>query len=469
VSKVSPPSFVADFDSATAMVRATGAYLRGEPFPALGNPPILKPIASRAHHLPKAVRERIFIVAGATETISPRRVHRLNLDAVSSWLSEEYQERRYPAISVGSSNGALVYLYAALGIPWLPQTFFIPVRQHVHPDDAMGAMEKGTEPGRRLLEAHPDLQLHHMHDAAQDRLMVRVLTYFRVKRRTLGEGYEQFLLDRLEPGGTILVPDCRLRWQTTRIGERHVFQHGALGGATEDEFHHGSERVAEYLERYDSPVRQWHGPEPDTDSPESEWGFEDALLEDIERFASQHGFRVRRMVFEQPEAISPLVADLYRWWNERRRVHGNRLVVSSFVLNEPYWTIRTGSVPFWMVFNMEPSLDALERYLDSTEPFDEIYLMLFQHGVESIGLPRKEQWQAILARAHERGAMLGLDMGEYPLDFGHFGRYDDALVNSTPARYPLPPSLTLDELDEFLDGAGERYAVRFEDRSPIRV
>jgi hypothetical protein len=469
VSKISPPNFVADFDSATGMVRATAAYLRGEPFAALGNPPILKPFVSRFHHLPKLIREKVFIVAGATETISPKRVDRLHLDAIGSWLDEEYPKRRYPAVSVGSSNGALVYLYTAMGIPWLPQTLFIPVRQRVHPDDARTAMERGIEPGRRLVEAYPDLQLHHMHDAAQDRLMVRVLTYFRVKRRVLGEDYERFLLDRLEPGGTILVPDCRLRWKTTRVGERHVFQHGALGGAREEEFHEGSERVAEYLDRYDSDHEQWDGPEPDTDSPEAEWGFEDALLEDIERFATEHGFKVRRMVFDEPEDVSPLVADLYRWWNTRRRIPANRLIAASFVLNEPYATMRTGAVPFWLVFNMEPSAEALERYLDHRDPFDEIYLMLFQHGVESVGLPPRERWQAILDRARSKGTTLGLHLDEYPLDFGHFARYDDAINDSIKARYPLPAPLTLAELDQFLAESEGRYPVRFEDRVPAGV
>lgn len=460
----SPPNFVAGFDSATGMLRATAAHLRGEPFPALGNPPALKPLASRLHHLPEAVRERIFIVSGALEAISPKRLASLDLEAVGRWVGEEYPQGPYPAVAVGSSNGALSHLYAAMGIPWLPQTFFIPVRQRVHPDDAVGAMESGIEPGRALVEANDDIQLHHMHDAAQDRLMVRNLTYFRVKRRTLGAAYERFLCERLAPGGTIIVPDCGLQWKTTRVGERHVFQHGALGGAREDEFHEGSERVADYLERYDSPVRQWDEPEPDTDSPEAEWGFEPALLDDVERFAEEHGFRVLRVAFDEPEDPSPMVADLYRHWNRQRRIPGNRLVVSSFVLNEPHWTIRTGSAPFWMVFNMEPSLRALETYLDEAEPFDEIYLMLFQHGVRSVGLPSGEEWEQVLTRARRRGRVLGLDTSEHPLDFGHFGRYDDAMTDEISARHPMPAPITLQEVERFLADREDAYRLTLEER-----
>jgi hypothetical protein len=97
-----------------------------------------------------------------------------------------------------------------------------------------------------------------------------------------------------------------------------VFQQGALGGATVSEAHQGSERVADYLRRYGSHRRRWDPPPPDADRPEAEWGFEPALGEDVERFAADRGYRVRRIVFDQPEDLSPLVADLYRDWYRRR-------------------------------------------------------------------------------------------------------------------------------------------------------
>jgi hypothetical protein len=465
---VAPPNFIANFDSASAMALSTARFLRGEGFPSLGQPTAMKPLAKRANVLPKRAREKVYIASGAFETVSPRRLHKLQLDDVATWLADEYPPGPYPVIAVGSSNGALVHLYAAMGIPWLPQTLLIPVRQRVHPDDPGEALELGREPGQRLVEAFPDLQLHHMHDANQDRLMVRALTYFRVKRRTLGAGYERFLRERLQPGGTILVIDCQRTWSTTRIGERHVFQHGALGGATEEEFHHGSERVAEYLDRYDSPVRQWDGPEPDGTSPEAEWGFEPALLDDIERFASERGCRVKRIAFSEPEDPSPFVADLYREWYARRHIPSNRLIVSSFVLMDPYWTLKTGSVPYWMEFNMEPSLRGLEDYLEKVPQYDEIHLMLFQHGVDAVGLPSGDEWASVFRHARVHGGTLGGDLEEFPLDFPQYARYDDAIKSRIPARHPLPTPLTLGEVEDFLERSEGRYAVSLTDH-PVRA
>ncbi len=320
------------------------------------------------------------------------------------------------------------------------------------------ALEKGREPGRVFVEAHPDVQLHHMHDAAQDRQMVRVLTYFRYKRRTLGPGYERFLRERLAPGGTILLSECRASWSTTTVGSRHVYQHGALGGATEEEFHSGGPRVAEYLERHGSPVRRWDEPPRDGRSPEAEWGFAPALADDVERFAAEHGYRVRRLVFDLPDSLSPLVADLYRWWYDRRAVPLRRVFVSSFAITEPWWSMRTGSVPFCMFFNEENSLRRLTDYLDSREPVDDLVLSLFQNGVETIGQPPGEKWQRVLDRAARQGVYSGTHLDKFPYDFGQFASYEEAL-RDLPARFPVPAPLTWPDLQAFLTGAGEYDGV----------
>ena len=64
-------------------------------------------------------------------------------------------------------------------------------------------------------------------------------------------------------------------------------------------------------------------------------GFEPPLAADVERFASQHGYRVRRLVFDDPT---------------------------------------------------EDAAAPVERYLDQRPPFAELHPTLFAHGVDSVGL-----------------------------------------------------------------------------------
>ncbi|PSB17386.1 hypothetical protein C7B76_09880 [filamentous cyanobacterium CCP2] len=458
---VAPP-YIANFDSASAMLRATGAFLRGSDFGGMGTaPPVFEPVVRLVDKMPRPVQEVLYAVGSGSEGIAPERLGDVSAEAVAQWMVQEYPQREYPAVAIGSSSGALVHLCAALGIPWLPQTFMIPVSNQlqINPDEPKEALEWGRKYARPLLDANPELQLHHMHDPNQDRLTIQGMTYFRVKRRVLGHTYEEFLSRCLPPGGTIFLVDCQRTWETTQAGDRHFFQFGALGGATMEEFLHGSERVERYLEYYKSHRRQWDVPPTDGLRPEAEWGFEPTLQADIERVAREKGYRIRRIVFGEPEHLSPFVAELYRWWYERRNIPANRLLVESFLLVEPMWALRTGSAPFWMKFNMEPSLEWLESYLKSNDRYDEIYMILFSHGVDAIGLPSIEQWQTVFTYARKHGNFIGVDETVFPRNFSTLIRYHTDLQRQIPARYPLPRPLTLEQLNQFIQEEGDRFPV----------
>jgi hypothetical protein len=301
--------------------------------------------------------------------------------------------------------------------------------------------------GEALVAANPDLVLHHMHDANQDRLMVSGMSYFRVKWRRLPAAYRDFLRDCLAPGGAIVVSECELRWPTTRLGERYFFQHGALGGATPDEFRYDGPRVSDYLARYGSPHRRWDAPEPDGESPEAEWGFEPGLLTELLDVADRR--QVVRLRYGTPEDLSPVVADLYRSWYRRRGLPGDRLLAECFAVLEPWWALRTGSVPYWMVFNTEPSRESLLSYLDAAETYDEIRLMLFSHGVDSVGLASIDRWRDALRRARKIGEFAGVDTRAFPRDFACLARAHRDL-SRIRKRYPMPAPLPLADAEDFL-------------------
>jgi hypothetical protein len=460
------PSYLADFDSASAMLTALGRFLHGRDLPMLGAVPrwampAMRALSGGINRLPAFLQEQVYIWSGRLEAIASRRLDRVTEAELSGWAVSQYPRRRYPAVAIGSSNGAATHLWAAMGIPWLPQTFLIPVaRSGVHPDEPEEELEWARRPARTVLDRNPDLQLHHMHDPVQDRLMVRRMSYFRLKKLSLGQTYRAFLDHCLEPGGTIFLVDCRFSWPVTDCGDRHLFQFGALGGATAEEMHAGGPRVAEYLRRYRSHRTRWNPPAADIIAPEAEWGFAPPLGQDIVAYGREHGCPVHRLAFEEPEAMSPFVADLHRWWNERRGLSSTRLLVDSFILMEPYWTLATGSIPFWMVFNTEGSFAALHEYL-STRVFDEIYLTLFSHGVNSIGLPSIADWRALIEHASARSKFIGVDESAFPRDFAVYARYHAALLRTIRNRHPLPSPLTIGQLDQFLYTNAQRYRVQW--------
>jgi hypothetical protein len=452
------PREIAGFDSASAMVVALARFLHGKDTPPLGKPAFraLRPVAAAVAHLPEPARQRIYSVFSGAEGRREEDLARLDLDAVARTIAQVYPRRRYPAVVIGSSNGALTHLCAALGVPWLPQTVLLPVRQrNLSPDDPGRAAHAFDRTARALLDRNPDVVLHHMHDPNQDRLTLRRMAYFRVKRTRLGAGYQQFLTEALEPGGTILLTECGQRWPVRTLGERHLFQFGAVGGMPAHEYRDGSPRVAEYLRRYRAPVDRWQAPSPDADAPEAEWGFEPGLRDDIDAFARRHGYRVQRLVYDQPEDLSPLVADLYRWWYAERGLPGDRLVIDSFMLLDPWWTLRTGAVPYWTVFPVQPSLDGLSRYLDGADPYDFMHLGLFCHGVDSVGMATAAQWRQILGRAKIDGSFAGVSPRRYPSDPRTFFGFQRAL-RAIPQRHAMPESLSLTTACAFLRERGAR-------------
>jgi hypothetical protein len=453
--------YVAGLDSSSTMLRSVAAYLHGKDFPGLGLlPPAAGPVMSLVNALPANLKQRLFIWSGWNEAVRPEKLGGFRAEEFAAWAVRQYPQRRYPAVMIGSSNGAAVHLAAALGIPWLPQTFLIPVRRPwLHPDRVGGDIEWGQRWAPSLLAANPDLELHQMRDPNQDRLMTQRMTYFRLKRTALGASYEQFLRESLVEGGVIIILECRKRWQVARIGERHIFQLGGVGALEPDEYLAGSNRTAAFLRREQSPVRHWETPRIDCTAPEAEWGFAPALGNDVERFAQRQGYRVARLVFDEPEDFSPLVADLYRWWYRQRGLAADRLLVESFVLLEPWWTLRLGLVSYWSAFSVQPSVARLEAYLKTAAPYAEISLTDFSHGIESAGFAAPRHWRA--ASAGAATCLIGVDERRYPRDFASLLRFHAGLKSQTAAHFPMPRPLTLGKFESFMREVGDRYGVQW--------
>lgn len=458
----SVPFGLPEFDSTTVFVRATASYLRGEEFPALGMvSPKLAPLATSLNHLPRAARTKGYTWGGANEGVDPDSLGDVDVEAFREWVVDQYPKRGYPAVLIGSSNGAAVHLAAALGIPFLPQTFLVPGRRSMGPDEIREDIAWGARHAPALLEENPEVTVRQMHDPNQDRLMVPKLSYFRVKSRVLGVAYEEFLETVLEPGGTVLVLDCGYDWPVIEVGDRHTFQLGGLGGIRPKEYYEGSEKIARFLAEQGADDRRWDVPDPDDTVPEAEWGFEPALTEDVDRLADGRGYDVRRLSFDDPRDLSPFVAELYRDRYDRRGRGTDRLLVQSFALVEPWWTIRTGSVPYWAAFNTRPDAEFLESYLDRVDAYDDIRATLFSHGVDSAGLAPVERWQAVIERAEDRSGFVGVDTEAYPYDVETHVRYHEDLPGEIDDRYPHPPSMGFDRFASFAKAEAGDHGVEW--------
>ncbi len=106
---------VAGFDSASAMLRATARFLAGEGFPLVGTlpprlEPLMEPVGLLVNRLPNWAREQVYIWSGRQEAIAPERLGDVRAELLAQWAVGQYPRRRYPAVAIGSSNGAAVHL-----------------------------------------------------------------------------------------------------------------------------------------------------------------------------------------------------------------------------------------------------------------------------------------------------------------------------------------------------------------------
>lgn len=459
-SSPTPPWFVSNFDSATGLVKALANCLHEKGFAGAGSISESEILAKLINLLPWQLQRRLYVMGSAKGTIDHQKLKQVQAKEFSNWVVSLYPKKKYPCLFIGSSNGSAMHLAAAMRAPWLPQTFLIPLKTpKLSPDHPIERMEWAKPWAGQLLANNPDLQLHHMMDPLQDRPMLSRTSYFRLKRLSLGKAYENFISNNLAPGGIIFLVECQKSWPVTSVDERHFFQFGGMGGFSAEEYVQGSERITKFLSKEKAAVKKWDAPKPDSLEPESEWGFATGLRQDVIRFAQEKKYQVQQIIFDEPEDFSPFVSDLYRWWYEQRGITSNRLLAEMFFLVEPYWALRSGTVPFWMVFNAQDSANRLKEYVREAKPFEEIYLLPFSNGVAGPGLATEGELNEILSMAKHKGAMLGAEPGKYPFDFGLYARYETALKENIKSRCPTDDTLSLEQLFAFIREKKNQYNI----------
>lgn len=418
-----PEKVVASFDSASVLHAGLAAALRGEAFAHLGNSAPTAAAIRVAGRLPWSLLRPIYTRIGAAEGISPGQLGQVDLAGVAEALASGYPDRAYPAVLVGSSNGALTHLAAAMQAPWLPGTVLVPVARTADPHRPSDALAFGREHAPALLERNPDIALHHMHDQVQDELMVSRMTYFRLKWRTLPAAYESFLRQRLRPGAPVVLVEDTSTWPVTRVGERHVFQAGAQGGLD----------PAGYQARP-------HTPQADDEAAEAEWCAEPGLGDAVRRWCAANGHPCVQVRYHGPQAPAAAVSQTLRAWYADRGEDSDRLLVPSFILGDPWRTVASATVPYWTFFTVQPALAALDAYLADAAPYRTADVLVFEHGVESVGIARPQEWLDMLARHGIDARLLGVDPGRFPHDIGAMGRYGPALERGLcQARHPWSP------------------------------
>ena len=450
------PNFLAGHDSATGMVIALSEFLQNEKFKGVGSVPTNDLYSTLINNLPINFRKKIYKWSGGFKALSPSELKSKNLEGIDKWIYNLYPHRKYPAIAIGSANGALIHLCAAMGIPWLPQTFLVPVDKpnHLDVDEPTSTMNWAQFLGDNILENNKDWQLHHMMDPNQDRLRANTIGYFRFKKLKLGIWYRRFLEQFLQHNGKIIVFDCNYEWPVHKMGQRHYFQFGGVGGLTPGEYYNGSPKITNFLYKKRSEKKNWEAPLPDEKKPEAEWGFESEILRDLEQWDNIKGIEKIKITFNHPQSVSDSVSEVYKKWYRDEEITPSRLLIDSFNVISPYLTIQKGCIPFWLVFNTTDSFTGLKNYMKEHR-YNEVYMMMLSPGKDCIGTINIEQWDSILKEALVKGKFIGTSSKEYPYDLGVYSRYSRELEKALPD-ITFPGLLNISKGLEWLKNSGDQ-------------
>ncbi len=396
------PDFLANLDSAATMVRAGRRALLEEGFEGSDLPPP-EPRRSLIGRLHLRHRER--------PGIRPREMTGISTDAFRKWVVDSYPSRTQSAVFIGSTSGAISHLAAAMGVAWLPQTFLVQVqRGRSNPSDLVAEMEWGRRVAAPVLSANGDLSLVHAHDPIDVGADAGRVSSFRLKLRELGTVYRTFIHRYLETGGTIYVVDCAKRWPQVKLSDRHAFQPGGPAGLSPEELIQPSPRALELLKRLPAKAGRFRAPSPDESGPEAEWGFEPAILDEVTELAERRQYRVVRIRYDDPDDLSPMVADVISDWYRDMGFRDHHLLVSNGLQMDPWWTIRTCSVPFWTALPGGEAVDRVRAYLARSTRWRSVDLMLGPDAADP-GEGELQRWQEVVRRAGT-GSILGVDAGD---------------------------------------------------------
>jgi len=435
-------------DSSAVCMRSVAAALRGEFLDPFGlRMPERMGLSLTALFGPKGVRWAVgegVRFRGA----DPAWADRITAEGLARWAVSLYEglEGPFSAVVIGAPNGGVAHLAAALGVPFLSQHFLISFRDPTDPDDIWAYFEHGSALAQRILRREPMLAVVNHYDPLHDRYLVRWVNHIRLKLLDLPEAYKAFIRRRLPPGGVVIFTDCRYRWLQYRVGPRHTFQVGGLGGVSAREFLEGRPEI----ESLRDGLGGWALPDlPLEEQAESEWGAAPPLREIVETFACANGYRFLSLEGDHPEWYARLALAAHRRLSEREGRMPQGTLIEVFTQSNPAAPLASRLLPLWLPFNCTDSLDFLRR-VRSSLPADRPVLFTplsnFVHTFDTVGW---EAYQEALAGLEV--IVLGVRRRLFPSDPAGLWRPARALARWCRAHPdPVRARLRAEELEDMV-------------------
>jgi hypothetical protein len=448
--------YVEPTDSSATIMRGVAAALHDDWMVPQSWSRLLVALTRPANRLPVSVRLRLVEFFVRNMGVAQSLAGEVKAEGLAQWAVDLYGSggSGYDTIVLGAPSGGIGHLAALLGAPFLSELFVTRYRYQGEPDDVVSYETFGSSLAKIVLENNPSLLVVNHYDPVHDRFMVPHVNYLRMKLLELPDAYQRFIARRLRPGGTILFADCHHPWHQYRLGRRHHFQVGGLGGLADTDYIRGSEEVRRYLAgthaRSASPPASWTLPLPWLPERESEWSSLQQFRRSVETFASENGYRFLALNGTHPSDFSRIAfyAGYQAILNAGQEPSG--VLADCFTLTSPTGALRAGLVPLWLPFNCVDSLAFLGEMAPEFPPGKPVLLAPAPSFSPSWDVASADAWAA--ACGPRTGATwLGIDPKAYPVDVAGLFRFLPALqswCDRSGAR--ARPSFTVADLEALM-------------------
>ncbi len=368
----------------------------------------------------------------------PKLVRRITTDALASWAISLYQDvpGKWDAILIGASNGGVMHLATALGVPFLSQ-HFASVLEGLSPlDDVEAYHELSKEVAQRILRRNRDLAVIQHYDPLHNRLYRGHLPILRYKLLDLPEHYQSFIHQRVRPGGTIIFADCRYSWPQYLADERFWFQVGGLGGVPSSDYITGEHEEIASLQRKagKESVGNWALPgKLAFDMPEAEWGSLPPLRDRVAKFARENGYRFLGIEGEQPSFFSHLAFLVWQKLLRSEDLSPRGVFIETNLQIAPLAARRAALLPLWLPRGTRDSLTFLkqmrENELDSISGIQRkpVFWLPMPTPMISFDMPTWDEWLDVLSGYDLR--ILGMTRRQYPLALEAFYKAQEDLAD----------------------------------------
>lgn len=355
----------------------------------------------------------------------------------------------YPCVTIGAGlGGASAHLSLAMGGPFLPQAFVATLRQGAPDGDVNTYFQRSVGLAKKIAQENPGLMIIQHYDPIHDEWMTRYVNHLRFKLLHMPQAYKDFLHRNLEPGGAVCYLNCQAQWLRYRLGERNLFQVGGWGDISAQEFLEGSERIERYCQSVGLNKHNWRLPEyPLEKGPESEWGSEPGLGEELKDFCRRDGYRFISIRFSEPHDYSRLAfqAVTHLLNSEGRQPAG--VIIEMFSQFDATAVIQSGLLPLWLVFNTWDSLAFLKAMRTSFPDDKPVFFSPLATFTPTPDIVPWHEWEAALLGMDWHN--IGTRSSHYPADARTLVHWAEPLRKWVTRHFqPIQARLTPEELEK---------------------